>query len=778
MLKKLLSFITLLGGLMTVTAAEIDPQWFQAYQNKGSSYEPRTRHFNPDGQPKYINRLILEDSPYLNQHAHNPVDWYPWGIEAFTAAKQQDKPIFLSIGYSTCHWCHVMEEQSFDNEVIAKQMNTSFINIKVDREQRPELDELYMTAVSLMTGHGGFSMSSFLTPEGKTFWGGTYLPPQQFSKVLNGLSTAWLENRSQVDAQANEIAAAVKKINTTKQQSAQISPDIVEQAASQLLQGYDELMGGFSQAPKFPNEADLFLLLDTIKRNEDQSLLEVVETTLNAMAQGGIYDQVGGGFHRYSTDNEWLVPHFEKMLYNQAHLARVYLYAYELTGNAFYARIARQTLDYVLRDMTSEQGGFYSATDADSEGEEGTFFVWSKDELKSVLSTQDADLVISLFDVTDEGNFEGHNILYLPESLKAYAKQYGLDYQHFLNRLDSILKTLREVRQQREYPLRDNKIITAWNGMMITTLALANDILGDEKYLVAAKQNADFLWKVNRNTQGQLWRVHMQGSSSIPAAQEDYAYLAEAMIALYDASQEKVYLQRAQQLSDAMLDLFWDKDAGGFYMNTVSDVPTMARVKQSSDGATPSGNSIAFHVLSMLSKRTDNLEYDSKASATIAAFADDIMRAPAAYGYMLHVLEKQRNGELSSRQYAARGAVSVKAAISKQAKKRQLVLTLDIQPNWHINANKPLDKDLIATELVLSDIMTQQLGKVLYPQAVEKTLGFSQKRLALYEENIVISTDIELTPEQMTKPIRFNLKLQACNEQVCLAPETLQFRLR
>jgi len=762
---------------MSVTAADNDPKLLQAFHDKGRDYQARTRHFKPDGQPRYINRLILEDSPYLNQHAHNPVDWYPWGEEAFAAAKAQDKPIFLSIGYSTCHWCHVMEEESFDNIAIAKQMNASFINIKVDREQRPEIDELYMMAVQLMTGRGGWPMSSFLTHDGKTFWGGTYLPPAQFTRLLVGLNDAWQHRRDDVESQADEVAKAINKISMSQDHSARIGDDIIEQAINQIMQGYDALQGGFSPAPKFPNEPDLLLLLDTIKRHGDPGLLEVVETTLDAMAQGGIYDQVGGGFHRYSTDNEWLVPHFEKMLYNQAHLARVYLQAYELTQNPFYARIAQQTLDYVLRDMTSSQGGFYSATDADSEGEEGTFFVWTPEQLKAALPEQDAALAIALFDVTEQGNFEGKTILSLPENLTSFSERMGIAHDDFLTRLDGILATLRAVRKQRVSPLRDNKIITAWNGMMITTLTMASELLSMPQYLLAAERCANFIWQVNHSPEGQMWRVHMAGSSSITAAQEDYAYLAESMIALYDATQNPTYLTRAQHLTEVMVMQFWDEDAGGFYMDKVSTVPVMARMKQSTDGAIPSGNSVALHVLTMLAKRTDKLDYDNKVTALLSTFADKIVMSPASHSYLLQALNKQRDGETGARQYAAHGAVSIRRQWLVKQDKVDFSLFISIAKGWHINAAVPFDKDLIATQVSLSDIIAWQLDKVRYPKAVEKTLGFSQKTLALYEDEINITGQLQASGKQSTQPVFMTLTLQACNEQVCLAPERIKFRL-
>ena len=777
MIHQLLGSILLLGGIMPVSATDIDAKLKQAYLNKGPEYQVRTQHIDQQGQPHYINRLILESSPYLLQHAHNPVNWYPWGKEAFEQAKLQDKPIFLSIGYSTCHWCHVMEEESFDNEQTADLMNASFINIKVDREQRPEIDELYMTAVSLMTGHGGWPMSSFLNHEGKTFWAGTYLPPVPFKELLGKVDQAWQQHRDEVEKQADEVANAVQKLSQSQQQSEQIDLTVSQQAVEQMMASYDDFQGGFSQAPKFPNEPGLILLLDHFKRTGDTKVLEAIETTLKAMAQGGLYDQIGGGFHRYSTDNEWLVPHFEKMLYNQSQLVRVYLQAYTLTKNPLYARVAEQTLDYVLRDMTSPEGGFYSATDADSEGEEGSYFVWTKEQIANALTDSEAKLAIDLFGVTDDGNFEGKNILYLTANLASYADEHQYQLDDLLNDLDTIITKLRKVRQQRSAPLRDEKIITAWNAMMMTALVEASEVLQQPRYRRAAERNLALLVRHNQISDGELWRIHLNDHSSIAATQEDYAYLIEALITLYDQSQNEQHLDWAQTLADSMIKRFWDDNAGGFYMDISSDTPTMARVKQSSDSAIPSGNAVAFNDLVMLTKRTDELQFATKANETLAAFSQFIRAMPAAYSYFLYGVNKQRAGEIASRRYAAHGAVSVFVDKEPLGQKQRLILTIKIKDNWHINAHQPLGKDLIATSVELSDIIDWQIDQVVYPSAVKKQLGFSKSTLAVYQGDIQIEVILSAKSSIEHKMIPLVVKLQACNDQVCLAPEAIHFKL-
>ncbi|NIN31188.1 MAG: DUF255 domain-containing protein, partial [Hydrogenophaga sp.] len=381
---------------------------------RGADYRPRTEHLLANGAPEFTNRLILQDSPYLLQHAHNPVDWYPWGEEAFARARRENKPVFLSIGYSTCHWCHVMERESFDSKAIARILNADFIAIKVDRERRPDVDASYMTAVTLLTGRGGWPLSAFLTPDGNLFFGGTYFPPDAFAEILSRVLELWQKNPALLFSESAKVAEAVASTMANRGTVKEVGASAIVAAVNATLERHDSLEGGFSEAPKFPSEPLLFLLLEHALRTGDEQALEAAETTLQAMARGGIYDQVGGGFHRYSIDPQWLVPHFEKMLYNQANLARLYTEAYRLTGHAGYQRIARQTLDYVLRDMTSPEGAFYSATDADSEGEEGAFFLWTPAQLRAVLGEQDAALAMALYGVSENGNFEGRSILHLP----------------------------------------------------------------------------------------------------------------------------------------------------------------------------------------------------------------------------------------------------------------------------------------------------------------------------------------------------------------------------
>lgn len=744
-----------------------------ALSDKGEAYKARTEHLDSNGQPIYTNRLILEDSPYLLQHAHNPVDWYAWGEEAFALAIKENKPVFLSIGYSTCHWCHVMERESFENPEIAKVLNSHFISIKVDRERRPDIDSTYMSAVMMIAGRGGWPMSSFLTPEGKTFFGGTYFPPENFLELISRIDKLWKTQQTHLTDQATQIADAVAQMSKTEKHVKEIGPELVQYAVESTLAKHDELQGGFSQAPKFPNEPLLFLLLRQLQGDLDSNTLNAVENTLDAMAQGGIYDQIAGGFHRYSTDNDWLVPHFEKMLYNQAHLSRIYMQAWTLYRKPEYERVVRQTLNYILREMTDSKGGFYSATDADSEGEEGLFFLWSMDEIKAALSKDEASFMINLYQITKDSNFEGSNILSRSETLEAYAQKNEIEIKGLIQRVESNNSLLWQKRQSRIAPLRDDKILTAWNGMMITSFAQAGFTLREPRYNKAAIRAANFLWDTHRTPKGKFWRASLNGKTSVAASQEDYAYLAESFIMLYDTSGDDLWLKRAEELTRILLDDFWDEENSGFFMSAKGESFTpMGRAKSGSDNAIPSGNSVALHVLQKLYRRTENFDYETRAKALIASTSASIVKYPSAYAYLLSGVADLNNGEFGLTQYAAKGKVRVQSTITEDQK---LSLELSIQPGWHINSNAPLQDYLIATKLTTNDNSKNKILKnITYPKSVNRTLGFQTQTLALFEGSVEILADLQMKKDTSNRgDNRIQLVLQACSDSVCLAPETV-----
>ncbi|HUP28104.1 MAG TPA: thioredoxin domain-containing protein, partial [Chloroflexia bacterium] len=542
------------------------------------------------------NRLAGETSPYLQQHANNPVDWYPWGPEALQKASEEDKPILLSIGYSACHWCHVMEHESFENERIAAIMNENFVNIKVDREERPDLDSVYMDAVQAMTGHGGWPMTMFLTPEGAPFFGGTYFPPDNsrgmmgFPQVLAGVSQAYREQRDKVLQSAQEMRSFLQTSTALRPSYREPSASILDEAVRVMSQQFDRVNGGTDGAPKFPQPMNLDFMLRSYRRTSDTDTLGLVELTLEKMAYGGIYDQVGGGFHRYSVDDVWLVPHFEKMLYDNAQLARVYLAAYQAAGKALYRQICEETLDYVVREMTAPDGGFYSTQDADSEGEEGKFYVWSPEQITSVLGPDDGKLFNLLYDVTQRGNFEGHNILHLPRPLETVAGATGID----ATRLQEIAQTgkarLYEERAKRIWPGRDEKILVGWNGLMLRAFAEAACILGRDDYRDVAVRNAEFvLSTLVQPSSGQgdeirLFRTYKDGKAHIDAFAEDYAFYADALISLYEATFDTKWLQTARSLVSTLLDHFWD-EKGGFFSTADFHETLVARPKELYDNA-------------------------------------------------------------------------------------------------------------------------------------------------------------------------------------------------
>ncbi len=590
------------------------------------------------------NRLINETSPYLLQHADNPVDWYAWGDEALAQAKAEDKPILLSIGYSACHWCHVMERESFENESIAMLMNRDFINIKVDREERPDLDAVYMEAVQMLTGSGGWPMTVFLTPEGKPFYGGTYFPPVDrhnmpgFPRLLETISKAYRDQRGEIDRATQQLASQMGRSGQVQSGRNPLTVEVLHQAYSNLASGFDYQNGGIGTAPKFPQPMTLELLLRYHNRGFNPRALEMVELTLDKMAYGGIYDQIGGGFHRYSTDAYWLVPHFEKMLYDNALLARLYLHAHLVTGRPLYRRITEETLDYVLREMTDSLGGFYSAQDADSEGEEGKFFVWTPLEVQSVLGEGNGNLIGGYFGLTDAGNFEGKTIFNVPQDPDSFCREQGVDRDQFEAMVRTAKTALREVRDRRVHPLLDDKVLASWNGLMLRSFAEAAVALDRSDYLDAAVKNAAFLLETMM-PQGRLLRTYRQGRAKLLGYLEDYAFVADGLLALYEATFEPHWLEQASALADSMIHLFWDETSGAFY-DTGSDHESLViRPRDVFDNAQPCGGSVVADLLLRLAVVTGNQDYAAKATTPLRALHDLMVRAPGGTGHWLSALD-------------------------------------------------------------------------------------------------------------------------------------------
>jgi uncharacterized protein YyaL (SSP411 family) len=572
------------------------------------------------------------------------VDWFPWGEEALATARREQKPILLSIGYSACHWCHVMEHESFENEEIAKLMNDNFVNIKVDREERPDLDHIYMSAVQMMTQHGGWPMTVFLTPDAVPFYAGTYFPPADrynmpgFPRVLISVADAYRERHEDIQQTAASVLNELQRATATQESNELLAPELLDLANRGIVRNYDSTNGGFGGAPKFPPAMALEFLLHTFYRTRDERALEIVSQTCRKMACGGIYDQLGGGFHRYSTDSRWLVPHFEKMLYDNALLSRLYLHYYQVSGDKAARIVAEGILDYVVREMTDPAGGFYSTQDADSEGVEGKFFVWSVAELRELLDERAAALFAAYYDVTDEGNFEGENILNVTRELSEVAATERMTVEELSASLERSRRILFQAREKRVKPARDEKILTAWNGLMLASFAEAAAILKRPDYLEVAQRNARFVLD-NLRRDGLLLRTYKDGQAKLNAYLEDYAFFIDGLVALFETSGELRWLEEAQALTATMIAEFWDDTDGGFFYTGRSHEDLIVRSKDFFDNATPAGNSVAAEVLLRIGLLTDQSDYQRRAATILRLTAAAMQRYPSGFGRLLCALD-------------------------------------------------------------------------------------------------------------------------------------------
>ena len=592
------------------------------------------------------NRLIGEKSPYLLQHARNPVDWYPWDDEAFDRARREDRPVFLSIGYSACHWCHVMEAESFSDPEVAELLNRHFVSIKVDREERPDVDHIYMTACQAMTGSGGWPLTIVMTAGGQPFFAGTYFPRRSkygrpgLVDVLRQIVSLWRDDRQRLLQAGAHMADALRRISADDSPGGRLSKDNLKEAGRQLEERFDPVHGGFGAAPKFPTPHHLTLLLRWWRRSGRKKALEMVEKTLDGMWRGGIYDHLGFGFHRYATDVTWLIPHFEKMLYDQALLSMAYCEAYQATGENGYARAAREIFRYVLRDMTSPEGGFYSAEDADSEGQEGRYYVWTPDQIRSVLGRETGGRFCRFYGVTPEGNFEdGASVLHRTTAAETFAAREHLSVLELERFVESSRRKLFKVRQERVAPLKDDKILADWNGLMIAALARGGAVLGDEAYIQAAQRAAEFLlWQLH-NKKGRLLHRYRDGQAAIDGFLDDHAFFLWALIELYEAAFQARYLREALRLADDMVDRFWDSRRGGFYLTGSGEEAMLMRPKEITDGALPSGNSAAALGLLRLGRLAGRADLEERARETMDAAAAQAARVPGGFSHLLMALD-------------------------------------------------------------------------------------------------------------------------------------------
>ncbi len=606
---------------------------------------------------KKPNRLIKEKSPYLRQHAYNPVDWYPWSEEAFEKAKREDKPIFLSIGYSTCHWCHVMEKESFEDEEIAEILNKYFVPIKVDREERPDIDAFYMSVCQAMTGSGGWPLTIIMTPDKEPFFAGTYFPKESYfgrpglKEILLTIKELWEKDRERVLNTAKHLVKALQEA-AKKKAHGNLGEETLHRAFSELFTSYDEYFGGFGNALKFPIPHNLMFLGRYYYRYKREQALKMIDKTLTMMRMGGIYDHVGFGFHRYSTDKEWLLPHFEKMLYDQALLLIAYTEGYQLLGKELFKKTVYEIVEFLERDMLSPEGAFYSAWDADSEGEEGKFYTWSLQELKEVLNEDELKLVTQVFNLREEGNYleeatkrrVGRNVLHIGRPYEEVARELGIAPEELLNKLEEIRKKLFEAREKRVKPLRDEKILTDWNGLAVAGLSYAGRSLREKKFIEMAKRVADFLLNNMVDEKGYLLHTYMEGEAKIPGFLEDYAYLIWGLFELYEATLEDKYLEEALRLQELQIKHFWDKENGGFFQTPdfFTDIPV--RKKEVYDGATPSGNSVSAYNLLRLGRFLGKKELEEYGVKTLQAFSWEISNFPSAHTFSLMALDLALNG--------------------------------------------------------------------------------------------------------------------------------------
>jgi uncharacterized protein len=640
---------------------EAPTTWLEALKSQGDQYHPRTEHLLSDGSPKYLNRLILETSPYLMQHAHNPVNWFAWGEEALKKAQDEDKPILLSIGYSTCHWCHVMERESFEDEEIAAYINAHYVPIKVDREERPDLDDVYMKAVQALTGRGGWPMTTFLTPKRVPFFGGTYFPPRDgsrgrrrgFLSLLKEYQQRFKSDRKELIRKAQELSVRIAQDSLRRPSSSAPKVEVVAFAAQRLTQRFDPKWGGFGRSPKFPTPPNLELLLKYYKRVGDEQALHMLTHTLTQMARGGIYDHIGGGFHRYATDQRWRVPHFEKMLYDNAQLASLYLQTAAIVASSakriLFREVAQQILDYLNREMLSESTLYYSATDADSlapngkHPEEGLFFTWTPSELKSSLSTEEYALVNQVYRITEKGDLDGRNIFHRLSSFPALIKRSGLAPKLFRARLKNARQTLYQTRLGRIPPLRDDKAITSWNALAISAMVNGARYL-DQKYLKYAKQTARSILKNMKTDDEGLKRTFMKNQARHDGVLDDYAFFIQALLDLFEASGESQWLSQAISLQTYLDHHFWSSKSGGYYMTSDLAEQLIARDRPSYDGAEPSGNSVSAHNLMRLFKLTGQQNYLKRVERLFKAFGLYLNRAGGLNQMMTALLDYHGQG--------------------------------------------------------------------------------------------------------------------------------------
>ncbi len=734
----------------------VKPQWAIAASDKG---------------PGPANALVGAVSPYLRQHAYDAVTWRPWDENALQQARRDNKPIFLSIGYSTCHWCHVMQRESFQNKEVAAVINKHFVAIKVDRELRPDLDDMYMQATLIASNTGGWPNNVFLTPDGKPFFGMTYAPPDQFKGYLARIAELWRTEEAGLRADSGRIAEAIATYLNRKTEAMTVDAAALSAAVDTIAEQTDSFNGGIGTSPKFPRETVLQFLLEEAARGGNLSALSTAQLTLNAILAGGIRDHVGGGFHRYAIDNVWLVPHFEKMLTTQALLTDNLVLAWRLTGEPAYRKAVEETLDYVLRRMQAPEGGFYAAEDADSEGAEGKFYVWTPKQLRTVLSDDDAAIAEAVFGVTEDGNFEGNSILHHPDSLNAIAGALSLDPKMLVQRMDVIKKQLREARANRIRPHRDDKVIVSWNGMMIAALARAGWSFQRPDYVDAAARASKRI-SHSLTADGHLPRAVYEDRTTLDGGLADYAAFGSGLVALYDVTGDRSWIEEAAKLVNAIVDRFEDPASGDYFMTASAN--GIGRIKQSSDTGAPSASALTLAFLTSMQRRRLDPDMPRRVVALAAALSGHALELPLDSASALTAIARLQFGETGPIQSFGHGTVRAVATIDQVS--GDVELLLDLAKGWHVNSDRPLDGDVVATEVALLVDGKKTQADISFPKAVVRKLGFADAPLALFEDKTVIVVKLPKSIEGGAL-LSLEVTVQPCSDEICLEPETSTFML-
>lgn len=794
------------GGAIVVAAAAV-AMWFASH-GKCMAEEPQATEQATEQaktEHQHTNALIRETSPYLLQHAHNPVHWYPWGDEAFELARQQNKPIFLSVGYSTCYWCHVMERESFEDEEVAEVINEHFIAIKVDREERPDIDEQYMFATQLMTGRGGWPNSLWLTPDGRPWMAGTYFPKDRFVPLLERLAELWTNQPDAVEQQAQALSRAIARAasgaaGALGAEQSELNRQLVDDALAKIKSRFDPTNAGFGGAPKFPPHGELRILGREALHSEDPELQAMLVQTLDAMWQGGIHDHVGGGFHRYATDAKWFLPHFEKMLYDNAQLIRAYTDGYRVSGDRRYADAVEDIFQWVQREMTDPQGAYYSALDSESDGEEGRFYVWTLDELQEVLSDEEASLFAEVYGFEPDGNFTeeatgerpGTNIPYLPLPLDELARQQEREREELETQLSAIREKLLAARNHRPFPHRDDKILASWNGLMISALAYAGDHLDEPRYTESAQRAAEFILE-NMQRDGELLRTYRVDRARVPGYLDDYAFMVRGLLELHTSTGQPRWREESQRLADGMIANFEDAENGGFYFTSEQHQELLVRSKNLSGGGNlPSANGVAAEVLVRLGEITEEPRYRQAGRETLESLAALMALAPEQADSMIYataiLLDDASESQPSATVAAERGddaqktavavhrldAITARAYLSKQAigpgERLEVSVSFDIQPGWHLYGPNPDAEFLVPTTIALQPNEMLTAGELQLPKGITKEDPVLGQTLMLYEDRVWFRLPVTVAENAAAgeTELELQIRVQACDENRCL----------